>query len=125
RLAIRMLTKGNAPSRITKEMEVKIGKCTESMWKLTYYATVEAFILKFTYQEPWFTNSKLYFKDWPNQELKSPVMIYYMCQCGFYIYSIAAILGWETRRKDFAVMFSHHVITVILIGTSYLTRYYA
>ncbi|CAJ2654102.1 unnamed protein product [Trifolium pratense] len=107
RLAIRMLTKGNAPSRITKEMEVKIGKCTESMWKLTYYATVEAFILKFTYQEPWFTNSKLYFKDWPNQEL-----------------NIAAILGWETRRKDFAVMFSHHVITVILIGTSYLTSFF-
>ncbi|KAK2380576.1 Ceramide synthase loh2 [Trifolium repens] len=124
RLAIRMLTKGNTPSRITKEMEVKIGKCTESMWKLTYYATVEAFILKFTYREPWFTNSKLYFKDWPNQELKSPVVIYYMCQCGFYIYSIAAILVWETRRKDFSVMFSHHVITVILIGTSYLTSFF-
>lgn len=49
-------------------------------------------------------------------------MIYYMCQCGFYMYSIAAILLWETRRKDFAVMFTHHIITVILIGTSYLTR---
>lgn len=51
-----------------------------------------------------------------------PVMLFYMCQCGFYIYSIAALLMWETRRKDFSVMMSHHVITVILIGYSYLSR---
>uniref|UniRef100_A0A0R0L423 TLC domain-containing protein n=1 Tax=Glycine max TaxID=3847 RepID=A0A0R0L423_SOYBN len=124
RLAIRILTKGRAPLHITKEMQVKIGKCSESMWKLTYYATVEAFILKITYQEPWFSNTKLYFNDWPNHELKSPLVLYYMCQCGFYIYSIAAILTWETRRKDFAVMFTHHVITVLLIGISYLTSFF-
>ena len=124
RLAITMLTKGRTPSRITKEMEVKIGKCTESMWKLTYYAAVEAFILKSTYREPWFTNRKLFIEDWPNHELKSPIVIFYMCQCGFYIYSIAAILVWETRRKDFSVMFSHHLITVVLIATSYLTSFF-
>ncbi|KAG5222692.1 LAG1 longevity assurance [Salix suchowensis] len=28
------------------------------------------------------------------------LMLFYMCQCGFYIYSIAALLMWETRRKD-------------------------
>ncbi|KAE9607276.1 putative ceramide synthase component Lag1/Lac1 [Lupinus albus] len=124
RLAIRMLTRGKTASRITKEMQVKIGKCSESMWKLTYYATVELFILKIIYPEPWFSNTKLYFEDWPNHELKSPLKIYYMCECGFYIYSIAAILTWETRRKDFGVMFSHHVITVFLIGISYLTSFF-
>lgn len=70
-----MLTKGRVTSRITKEMQVKIGKCSESMWKLTYYATVEAFILIFTYHEPWFSDSKLYFKDWPNQELKYVIYV--------------------------------------------------
>ncbi|MED6180324.1 Ceramide synthase loh2 [Stylosanthes scabra] len=123
-LAIRMLTRGGAPSRITKEMQVKIEKCSESMWKLLYYATAEAYILKNIYQEPWFTDSKLYFIDWPNHELKSPVRFYYLMQCGFYIYSIAAILTWETRRKDFAVMFSHHVITVMLIAGSYVTSFF-
>ena len=47
-----------------------------------------------------------------------------MCQCGFYVYGVAALLAWETRRKDFAVMMSHHVITIILIAYSYLTRSY-
>nr|AFK34657.1 unknown [Lotus japonicus] len=39
-------------------------------------------------------------------------------------YSIAAILTWETRRKDFSVMFTHHVVTVLLIGGSYLTGFF-
>nr|KJB79307.1 hypothetical protein B456_013G043800 [Gossypium raimondii] len=104
--------------------QAKIAKCSESMWKLAYYATVETFILKITYHEPWFTDTKQYFRGWPDQELKLSLSLFYMCQCGFYIYSIAALLTWETRRKDFAVMMSHHVITVILIGYSYITSFF-
>jgi hypothetical protein len=47
-----------------------------------------------------------------------------MCQCGFYVYGVAALLAWETRRKDFAVMMSHHVITIILLSYSYLTSFF-
>ncbi|KAJ4965041.1 hypothetical protein NE237_016890 [Protea cynaroides] len=53
-----------------------------------------------------------------------PLKLLYMCQCGFYTYSIAALLTWETRRKDFSIMMSHHIITVILIGYSYITRFF-
>jgi hypothetical protein len=52
-----------------------------------------------------------------------PLKLFYMCQCGFHIYSIPALLMRQTRRKDFTVMMSHHVITVFLIGYSYITRY--
>lgn len=51
-----------------------------------------------------------------------PIKLYYMCECGFYMYAVAALLGWETRRKDFSVTMSHHVITIILLAYSYLTR---
>uniref|UniRef100_A0A453IFW9 TLC domain-containing protein n=1 Tax=Aegilops tauschii subsp. strangulata TaxID=200361 RepID=A0A453IFW9_AEGTS len=44
---------------------------------------------------------------------KSSLRLFYMCQCGFYIYSIFALIAWETRRKDFAVMMSHHVVTSV------------
>ncbi|KAI4375725.1 hypothetical protein MLD38_013557 [Melastoma candidum] len=63
-------------------------------------------------------------RGWPSQELKLPIRLISMCQCGFYIYSIVAFLTWETRRKDFSVMMSHHVITVFLIGCSYYTRFF-
>ncbi|XP_038711535.1 LAG1 longevity assurance homolog 2-like isoform X2 [Tripterygium wilfordii] len=110
--------------KINESMYAKIAKRSESMWKLTYYASVEACILKIAYHEPWFRDTKEYFKGWPNQELKLPLKLFYMCQCGFYTYSIAALLLWETRRKDFAVMMSHHIITVILIGYSYISRFF-
>ncbi|MBA0591723.1 hypothetical protein Goarm_006013, partial [Gossypium armourianum] len=104
--------------------QVKITKCSESMWKLTYFATVETWVLKITYYEPWFGDSKGYFKDWPNQELKLSLSLFYMCQCGFYIYSIFALLTWETRRKDFsgtkfpviAVQKEANILVVIIIA---------
>ncbi|NP_001313756.1 LAG1 longevity assurance homolog 2 [Gossypium hirsutum] len=124
RLAIWLSSNGYAPLKMNEATQAKIAKCSESMWKLAYYATVETFILKITYHEPWFTDTKQYFRGWPDQELKLSLSLFYMCQCGFYIYSIAALLTWETRRKDFAVMMSHHVITVILIGYSYITSFF-
>jgi ceramide synthetase len=65
-----------------------------------------------------------YFDGWPNQPIPKTLMLFYMCQCGFYVYSIGALVAWETRRKDFAVMMSHHVITSTLIGVSYLTGFF-
>ncbi|XP_038692679.1 LAG1 longevity assurance homolog 2-like isoform X2 [Tripterygium wilfordii] len=122
RLAL-WLTNGAAQMKINEGTYAKVAKCSESMWKLTYYATVEAWILKIAYHEPWFRDTHYYFKGWPNQELKLPLKLFYMCQCGFYTYSIVALVVWETRRKDFSVMMSHHIITVFLIGYSYLARF--
>ncbi|KAF7810961.1 LAG1 longevity assurance-like protein 2 [Senna tora] len=123
-MGTKLLTNGPGPLRMNKETKAKVVKCSESLWKLTYYASVEAFVLYVTYDEPWFRDIQLFFKGWPNQELKTSLKIFYMCQCGFYLYSIAALLRWETRRKDFSVMMSHHIITVILIGSSYLTSFF-
>ncbi|KAE8661538.1 ASC1-like protein 3 [Hibiscus syriacus] len=116
RLSVWLLS-GSAPLWMDiKATQAIIAKCSESMWKLTYFATVETWVLKITYYESWLGDIKGYFRGWPNQELKISLSLFYMCQCGFYIYSIVALLTWETRRKDFAVMMSHHVITAILIG---------
>lgn len=49
--------------------------------------------------------------------------LFYTFQCGFYIYSVAALLVWETRRKDFDVMMTHHIVTIGLIAYSYVTGY--
>lgn len=42
----------------------------------------------------------------------------YHGQLGFYVSSIFMIIFWEIRRRDFAVMFSHHIATALLIGAS-------
>ncbi|KAK9112784.1 hypothetical protein Scep_020303 [Stephania cephalantha] len=124
RLAIWWLNDGKAPKKLNEAKRAKVAKCSESMWKLTYYTTAQVWILTIGYHETWFTNRSEYFEGWPNQELKLPLMLYYLCQCGFYVYSIAALLTWETRRKDFFIMMSHHIVTVLLIGFSYITSFF-
>lgn len=69
RLAIWLLSKGSAPLKNDVATRAKLVKCSESMWKLTYYITVEACILNITYREPWFRDTTEYFKGWPNQKL--------------------------------------------------------
>ncbi|PKI33553.1 hypothetical protein CRG98_046109 [Punica granatum] len=71
RLACWLLNNGVTPLKINVAMQAKIAKCAESMWKLTYYGTVEICILTIGYNEPWFTDTKQYFKGWPNQELNN------------------------------------------------------
>ncbi|XP_048128911.1 ceramide synthase LOH2-like isoform X2 [Rhodamnia argentea] len=70
RLAILLLSDGPTPLKINEAVQAKIGKISESMWKLMYYATVEAFVVSITYQEPWVRDTKDCFRGWPNQELK-------------------------------------------------------
>ncbi|KAJ4886915.1 LAG1 longevity assurance-like protein 2 [Raphanus sativus] len=126
RIAVWLLsTTSSAPIKVNDPTtRAKIVKCKESLWKFLYYGACDVFVLKVLYHEPWAYDIKLYFHAWPNQELKLPIKLYYMCQCGFYVYGVAALLAWETRRKDFAVMMSHHVITIILISYSYLTSFF-
>ncbi|XP_010525689.1 PREDICTED: LAG1 longevity assurance homolog 2-like [Tarenaya hassleriana] len=124
RIAVWLLSIGSASHKTNDATRAKIVKCMESLWKFAYYASCEIFVLKVIYREPWFSDTRQYFNGWPNQELKLSLKIYYMCQCGFYLYSVAALLTWETRRKDFAVMMSHHIITILLIGYSFLTRFF-
>ena len=36
--------------------------------------------------------------------------------------SVFMLIFWETRRKDFAVMMTHHVATITLIALSYYLK---
>lgn len=124
RLAIRLFHNGRAPLVIDETRQLKIYKCSESLWKFMYYVSILAWAISILCREPWSMNTNEYFKGWPNQEVGFSLKLFYMCQCGYYMYSIGALLIWETRRKDFYIMMSHHIITSILIGFSYITRFF-
>uniref|UniRef100_A0A452XNL0 TLC domain-containing protein n=1 Tax=Aegilops tauschii subsp. strangulata TaxID=200361 RepID=A0A452XNL0_AEGTS len=109
------------------ERRKKINKFKESAWKFVYFLSAELFALFVTYNEPWFTNTRYFWVGpgeqlWPDQKMKLKLKAVYMFAAGFYIYSIFALLFWETRRKDFGVSICHHVATVVLIVISYICR---
>ena len=56
---------------------------------------------------------------WPNRELSGLVKWYYLVEFAFWIQQIL-VVNIEKRRKDHAQMFTHHIITCILIASSYV-----
>ncbi|URE44959.1 ASC1-like protein [Musa troglodytarum] len=107
-LAMKLLSYKAVPMINDEAKWSKIAKCSESMWKLTYYAAVQIWVLSIIKQETWSLDTKEYFKGWPNQELKSSLILFYMCQCGFYVYSIGALVAWETQKRFFNNDVSSH-----------------
>lgn len=48
---------------------------------------------------------------------------YYLFQLGFWL-SCLAFINLETRRKDYAILFLHHVVTIMLVLFSYCCSYW-
>lgn len=121
--------KGRRLAKIeTPEQEKKIHKFKESAWKCVYFLSAEIFALVVTYNEPWFTETIYFWKGpgdqaWPEQMCKLKLKALYMYAGGFYMYSIFALIFWETRRKDFGVSMGHHVLSSLLIVLSYQFRF--
>ncbi|KAF5363300.1 hypothetical protein D9756_000674 [Leucocoprinus leucothites] len=59
--------------------------------------------------------------NYPHIPLAGPFKFYYLSQTAFYLHQIL-ILNAEARRKDHVQMMTHHIITVILMSTSYFTN---
>ena len=56
--------------------------------------------------------------DWPNRELGGLMKAYLLWELVYYTQQ-CLILNIEERRKDHWQMFSHHLITIVLIYGSY------
>ncbi|KAL8518391.1 hypothetical protein ACS0TY_009685 [Phlomoides rotata] len=123
----RRLIFGKGMQVVENETEIqkkKIQKFKESAWKCVYFLSAEIFALSVSYNEPWFTNSKYFWtgpgnQTWPVLEYRLKLKTLYMYTGGFYVYSIFALIFWETRRSDFGVSMGHHVVSSALILLSY------
>jgi acyl-CoA-dependent ceramide synthase len=56
--------------------------------------------------------------DWPNREISGLRKWYILVQYAFWLQQIL-VINIEARRKDYWQMFTHHVVTTMLIFTSY------
>ncbi|KEH27916.1 LAG1 longevity assurance-like protein [Medicago truncatula] len=112
----------------TDDRRKKIRKFKESAWKCVYFLSAEIFAISVTYDEPWFTDTKYFWvgpgnQIWPDQKIKLKLKGLYMYGAGFYSYSILALIFWETRRSDFRISMTHHVVSLSLIVLSYIFRF--
>ena len=56
--------------------------------------------------------------DYPHVPLAGTVKFYYLTQIAFYLHQVL-VLSAEARRKDYVHTMAHHIITIMLMVTSY------
>ncbi len=99
----------------------------ENCWFCVYYPISFALGMYVCFGEDFFSDPYYYYVDFPilstGHRANTLFMVYYAMGFGFYLQSIVALVTFETRRKDFWVMFVHHLATITLMSVSWATAH--
>ncbi|KAG2227784.1 hypothetical protein INT45_002022 [Circinella minor] len=71
---------------------------------------------------PYWLNTSQYWIGYPHIYLTSLTKYYYLMQTAFWFQQIY-VIHMEKRRKDHYAMVTHHIITIILLVSSYYTNF--
>jgi len=99
-----------------------MNKFTESMWRFVFYFGIFMYGLIVMLKKEWFWKTEQMWIGYPNHEQDIGIFWYYMIELGFY-YSLIVSQFFDVKRKDFWQMFTHHIVTVLLMSYSYLANY--
>ncbi|XP_023391171.1 ceramide synthase 5 [Pteropus vampyrus] len=96
-------------------------KFCESMWRFTFYLCIFCYGIRFLWSSPWFWDTRQCWHSYPYQPLTSGLYNYYIMELAFY-WSLMFSQFTDIKRKDFLIMFVHHLATIGLITFSYINN---
>lgn len=108
--------------------EGNINRFAEQGWGLMYAAafwTLGMYIYEtspYAHPSGLLLPTKELWKGYPHFSLAPLTKFYYLVQMAFWIQTLL-IINVEKRRKDYAQMLTHHIVTVALVTTSYATNW--
>ncbi|XP_015277733.1 PREDICTED: ceramide synthase 6 [Gekko japonicus] len=73
-------------------------------------------------ESPWLWNTRQCWVGYPLQPLTPELHYYYIVELSFY-WSLMFSQFIDIKRKDFAIMFTHHIIAIILLTLSYVLNF--
>eukprot|EP01117_Protostelium_nocturnum_P009698 TRINITY_DN3466_c0_g2_i1.p1 TRINITY_DN3466_c0_g2~~TRINITY_DN3466_c0_g2_i1.p1 ORF type:complete len:380 (-),score=108.39 TRINITY_DN3466_c0_g2_i1:34-1173(-) len=105
--------------------ENKLKRFEEQGYSFLYYLTSSAFGLYCMSRLPtWYFNSMEFWITYPHEYLDTTFKSYYLLQLAFWVQqAIVLALGLEAARKDFLELIIHHIVTILLIVSSYMTNW--
>ncbi|XP_067362185.1 ceramide synthase 5 isoform X1 [Channa argus] len=96
-------------------------KFCESMWRFTFYLCIFIYGFRFLWQSPWLWDTRHCWYGYPYQVITPGLYRYYVAELAFY-WSLMFSQFTDIKRKDFLIMFIHHLVTVGLISFSYVNN---
>jgi len=100
-----------------------LDKFLDQSWQLVIHVSMSAFELYMLSNETWWDDTRTIWQPCPPTYRPKLVMrIYYLLQLAIWIYTAFSHRFLEKPRKDYVVMFSHHVFTIFLVASSFLSN---
>ncbi|KAF2843724.1 longevity assurance proteins LAG1/LAC1 [Patellaria atrata CBS 101060] len=93
-------------------------RLAEQGWLLVYYSVFWTLGMYIMYNSDYWLNLKELWTDFPTRSTSGLMKWYYLVQFAFWIQQII-VVNIEERRNDYHQMFTHHIITCILMLFSY------
>ncbi|KAL1767375.1 ceramide synthase 5 isoform X1 [Sigmodon hispidus] len=107
--------------RRNQDKPSKLTKFCESMWRFTFYLCIFCYGIRFLWLTPWFWDTRQCWQNYPYQPLSRELYHYYTLELAFY-WSLMFSQFIDVKRKDFLIMFVHHLATIGLITFSYINN---
>lgn len=77
---------------------------------------------KFVLKKPWMWDTKEFWNGYPYHDISNDIYWYYTIKIGFY-YAVVITQFFDVKRKDFWLMFAHHIVTILLLNFSYACNF--
>ncbi|XP_077175925.1 ceramide synthase 6 isoform X1 [Paroedura picta] len=108
--------------RRNQEKPSTLRKFCESTWRFTFYLYIFIYGVRLLKQSSWWWNTRQCWTGYPLQPLTPELHYYYIVELSFY-WSLMFSQFIDIKRKDFAIMFTHHIVAVILLTLSYTVNF--
>ncbi|XP_044071409.1 ceramide synthase 5 isoform X3 [Siniperca chuatsi] len=95
--------------------------CFLSRWRFIFYLCIFIYGFRFLWQSPWMWDTRHCWYGYPYQVMTPGLYHYYVTELAFY-WALMFSQFIDIKRKDFLIMFIHHLATVSLISFSYVNN---
>ncbi|KAK7470546.1 sphingosine N-acyltransferase lag1 [Stygiomarasmius scandens] len=104
--------------------EGKLDRFGEQGYAFIYFGIMGAWGYRIMGQLPtWWYRTEYFWIDYPHWDMKPELKRYYLMQMSYWIQQLLVlVLGLEKPRKDYAEYVVHHMVTIWLVGCSYLVN---
>jgi very-long-chain ceramide synthase len=102
--------------------EHKLDRFGEQAYAVVYFGIMGAWGFRIMGQLPtWWYKTEAFWIDYPHWDMKPQLKRYYLMQMAYWIQQLLVlVLGLEKPRKDYYELVAHHIVTIWLVGWSYL-----
>lgn len=112
------LSKGGAHYQI--QLRRRIARFAEQGWTLVLYSASLVLILAVARRQPWWVWKPAHlWLNYPSTTTDALTKAVYLWEASNYIHQVF-VVNLEERRSDYWQMFTHHCVTIVLIGGSYM-----